>query len=167
MGLFTKPIKTLEDLLVHLLQDIYYAENQITKALPTMIGRTTNPHLRAAFESHLHETEGQIGRLEQVFRMLDVEVKGVTCEAIDGILTEAKHVMSDIADSDVLQAAMLASAQAVEHYEIARYGTMIALLRQLGRADCGSVLEQTLAEEKATDEKLSKLATAEVNREAA
>lgn len=167
MGLFTKPIKTLDDLFVHLLQDIYYAENQIAKALPTMIERASNDRLRDAFQDHLQETTGQISRLEQVFRMHGVEVQGVTCEAIDGILKEARHVMSDVGDPDVLQAAMLASAQAVEHYEIARYGTMIAIARQLGRRDCASVLEQTLAEEKATDEKLSRLATSEVNREAA
>ena len=167
MGLFTKPIKTLDDLFVHLLQDIYYAENQIAKALPTMIERASNDRLRDAFQDHLQETTGQISRLEQVFRMHGVEVQGVTCEAIDGILKEARHVMSDVGDSDVLQAAMLASAQAVEHYEIARYGTMIAIARQLGRRDCASVLEQTLAEERATDEKLSRLATSEVNREAA
>nr|WP_321986074.1 ferritin-like domain-containing protein [uncultured Lichenicoccus sp.] len=167
MGLFTKPIKTLDDLFVHLLQDIYYAEHQITKALPTMIERASNAQLRDAFQAHLLETQGQITRLEQVFQMHGVEVAGVTCEAIDGILKEAKHVMSDVGDPDVLQAAMLASAQAVEHYEIARYGTMIAIARQLGRRDCASVLEQTLAEEKAADDRLSRLATSEVNREAA
>ncbi|WP_428377050.1 ferritin-like domain-containing protein [Lichenicoccus sp.] len=167
MGLFSKPIKTLDDLFVHLLQDIYYAEHQIAKALPTMIEGASNTQLREAFQSHLQETQGQISRLEEVFRMHGVEVQGVTCEAIDGILKEARHVMSDVGDPDVLQAAMLASAQAVEHYEIARYGTMIALARQLGRRDCASVLEQTLAEEKATDEKLSRLATSSINREAA
>ncbi|WP_426956117.1 ferritin-like domain-containing protein [Muricoccus radiodurans] len=167
MGLFSKPIKTLDDLFVHMLQDIYYAENKITKALPTMISKATDPQLRQSFEVHLQETRNQIVRLEKVFQMHGQEVKGVTCPAIDGIIAEAEEVISDSGDKEVMDAAMLASAQAVEHYEITRYGTLIAFARQLGRNDCASVLEETLAEEKATDKKLTMLAESKVNRMAA
>jgi ferritin-like metal-binding protein YciE len=167
MGLFSKPIKTLDDLFVHTLQDIYYAENQITKALPTMIEKASDPQLKQGFQTHLHETEGQIRRLEQVFRMHGQEVKGVTCAAMDGILAEAREIVGDVDDKEVLDAAMLASAQAVEHYEITRYGTLIALARQLGRDDCARLLSETLEEEKATDRKLTELATARVNQKAA
>ncbi len=167
MGLFTKPIKTLDDLFVHTLQDIYYAEHQITKALPQMIEKTTAPELRSAFETHLQETHAQIGRLERVFAMHGHEPKAVTCAAMDGIVAEAKEVMSDCGDPQVLDAAMLSSAQAVEHYEMTRYGTLIALARQLGRDDCAAVLGETLEEEKATDRRLSEIATRSVNRKAA
>lgn len=167
MGLLSKPIKTLDDLFVHTLQDIYYAENQIAKSLPKMIGKATDPQLKQGFEVHLEETKTQIKRLEQVFQMHGQEVKGVTCAAMDGILEEATETMSDVADKDVLDAAMLASAQAVEHYEITRYGTLIAFAKQLGRQDCASVLQQTLDEEKATDQKLTALAESRVNRQAA
>ncbi len=167
MGLMSKDIKTLDDLFVHTLQDIYYAENQITKALPTMIGKATDPQLKQGFQTHLGETMNQIKRLEQVFQMHRQEVKGVTCPAIDGIISEAQEIMGDCSDNEVLDAAMLAAAQAVEHYEITRYGTLIAFAKQLGREDCASVLAQTLAEEKATDEKLTRIAESKVNRKAA
>ena len=167
MGLFSKPIKTLDDLFVHTLQDIYYAESQIIKNLPTMIEKASSPELRAAFETHLRETEGQVTRLEQVFQMHGQPVKGVTCAAMDGILAEAKEVIGDCDDAEVLDAAMLSSAQAVEHYEMTRYGTLIAFAKQRGRDDCASVLQQTLEEEKATDRKLSALAESRVNRMAA
>lgn len=167
MGLFTKPIKNLNDLFVHMLQDIYYAEQQITKNLPTMIGKAENPQLKNAFQTHLAETQTQVQRLEQVFRMHGVEVKGVTCAAMDGILSEAKEIISDCDDAQVLDAAMLSAAQAVEHYEITRYGTLIALANQLGRSDCAGVLQQSLAEEKATDRKLTEIAESRVNKLAA
>ena len=167
MGLFSKPIKTLNDLFVHMLQDVYYAENRITKALPKMIDKATDPQLKASFELHLQETRNQIVRLEKVFQMHGEPVKGVTCAAMYGILAEAEEVMGDVDDKEVLDAAMLSSAQAVEHYEITRYGTLVAFARQLGRADCASVLEETLAEEKATDKKLTALAEGKVNRMAA
>lgn len=167
MGLFSKPIKTLNDLFVHTLQDIYYAENQITKALPTMIAKASDAQLKSAFETHLHETETQIRRLEQVFQMHGEPVKGVTCAAMDGILAEGKELMGDVGDAEVLDAAMLSSAQAVEHYEITRYGTLIALAKRLGRADCAAVLQQTLDEEKATDRKLTELAEGRINERAA
>ena len=167
MGLFSKPIKTLDDLFVHTLQDIYYAENQITKALPKMIDKASDPQLRQAFQTHLAETQNQIGRLEQVFQMHGQEVKGVRCAAMDGILEESEEIMGDVDDDEVRDAAMLAAAQAVEHYEITRYGTLIAYAQQLGRNDCASVLQQNLDEEKATDRKLSALAESRVNAKAA
>jgi ferritin-like metal-binding protein YciE len=164
MGLLTKPIKTLNDLFVHTLQDVYYAEQKITKALPKMIEKVTEPQLKQAFQTHLAETKNQVRRLEQVFEMHGEPAKAVTCPAIDGIVDEANEIMSDASDPEVLDAAALASAQAVEHYEITRYGTLIAWARQLGRNDCASVLQQTLDEEKETDLKLTEIAEARVNR---
>ncbi|WP_159713612.1 YciE/YciF ferroxidase family protein [Geminicoccus flavidas] len=166
MGLLTSDIKTMDDLFVHQLQDIYYAEQQITKALPKMISKATNPQLRSGFEQHLRETENQLQRLEQVFKMHGVQAKGVTCPAIDGIIKEANEVAGEVADKEVLDAALVASAQAVEHYEITRYGTLIAWAKQLGRNDCASVLQQNLDEEKATDVKLTQMAEAKINRAA-
>ena len=167
MALFSKPIKTLDDLFVHTLQDIYYAENQIVKSLPKMIEKSNDPALKDGFRTHLSETQNNVRRLEQEFQMHGQEPKGVTCEAMDGILEEAEDVMGDVSDPDVADAAILSSAQAVEHYEITRYGTLVALARQLGRNDCASVLEQTLNEEKATDKKLTAIAEGRVNRAAA
>jgi ferritin-like metal-binding protein YciE len=164
MGLLTKPIKTLNDLFVHTLEDVYYAEQKITKALPKMIEKVTEPQLKQAFQTHLAETKNHVRRLEQVFQMHGVPVKAATCPAIDGIIDEAEEIMSDASDPEVLDAAALASAQAVEHYEITRYGTLIAWARQLGRNDCASVLQQTLEEEKDTDLKLTEIAEGRVNR---
>jgi ferritin-like metal-binding protein YciE len=167
MGFFTKDIKTLNDLFVHTLQDIYYAEQQIAKNLPDMIDKATDQTLKNGFETHLSETKDQITRLEKVFQMHGVEAKGVDCPAIDGILKEASDVAGDVDDKQVLDAALIAAAQAVEHYEITRYGTLIAWARKLGRDDCASVLQQNLDEEKATDQKLNKLALSDVNQKAA
>ena len=167
MGLFTKDIRTLDDLFVHTLQDIYYAENQITKALPTMISKATDRQLKQGFETHLTETKGHVKRLEQVFQMHGKSPKAVDCPAIDGIIKEANEVAGDIGDKEVLDAALLASAQAVEHYEITRYGTLIAWAKQLGRPDCARVLQQNLEEEKATDRKLTAIAESKVNKKAA
>jgi ferritin-like metal-binding protein YciE len=164
MGLLSKPIKNLDDLFVHTLQDVYYAEQRITKALPKMIQKVSDPQLQDAFRSHLEETRQQLKRLEQVFQMHGAEAKAVTCPAIDGIVQEAEEIMGDSKDSEVLDAAALAAAQAVEHYEIARYGTLIAWARQLGRSDCAGMLEPTLEEEKAADQKLTVIAEARVNR---
>ncbi|MGI8817964.1 MAG: ferritin-like domain-containing protein [Gemmatimonadales bacterium] len=164
MGLLSKPIKTLDDLFVHTLQDIYYAEQQITKALPKMIAKVTDPQLKQAFQTHLAETRNHVSRVEQVFEMHGESPKAVTCPAIDGIISEANEIMGDASDPEVLDAAALASAQAVEHYEITRYGTLAAWARQLGRNDCASVLEQNLNEEKAADQKLTAIAEARVNR---
>jgi ferritin-like metal-binding protein YciE len=167
MGLFSKPIKTLDDLFVHTLQDIYYAENQIVKNLPTMIEKASNLELKSAFQQHLTETQGQVKRLEQVFQMHGQPVKSVDCAAMDGILSEAKEIMGDCDDAGVRDAAMLSAAQAIEHYEMTRYGTLIAFARELGRNDCAGVLEQTLEEEKATDKKLTAIAESRVNKMAA
>lgn len=167
MGFFSKDIQTFDDLFVHTLRDIYYAENQILKALPTMIEKTTDPNLKQGFEKHLQETRGQVQRLERVFELHGVDVKGVTCPAIDGIIEEADEVAGEVADRQVLDAALIAAAQAVEHYEMTRYGTLIAWAELLGRKDCAALLRQNLEEEKATDAKLTSLAETSLNRKAA
>jgi len=164
-GLFYKRHQTLNDLFVHTLRDIYYAEQQITKNIPDMIEKATDPTLKKGFETHLAETKGQIVRLERVFQMHGVEAKGVDCPAIDGILKEASEVAGDVDDKEVLDE--IAAAQAVEHYEITRYGTLIAWAKTLGREDCASVLQQNLDEEKATDQKLNSLALKSINQKAA
>ncbi|NGN44111.1 ferritin-like domain-containing protein [Mesorhizobium sp. CGMCC 1.15528] len=167
MGFFSKDIKTLDDLFVHTLQDIYYAEKQIEKALPKMIDKATNADLKVGFQKHLQETKGHIERVEQVFEMHGVTAKGVNCPAIDGILEEADEVSGDIDDKQVLDAALIASAQTVEHYEITRYGTLAAWAKQLGRDDCAAVLVKNLREEEATDKKLTTLAEGNINLQAA
>jgi ferritin-like metal-binding protein YciE len=167
MGLFSKDIKTLDDLFVHTLQDIYYAENQILKALPKMIGKATNVELKDALSEHLEQTKGHIERLEQVFEMHGAEAKAVNCPAIDGIIKEANEIVGDIADKQVLDAAIVAAAQAVEHYEITRYGTLATWAKQLGREDCAEILVETLEEEKEADEILTDVAKGRVNAEAA
>jgi ferritin-like metal-binding protein YciE len=167
MGLFTKDIKNMDDLFVHTLRDIYYAENQIVKALPDMIEKSGDPALRQGFESHLAETKGHVRRLEEVFRLQGKDPSGVDCPAIDGIIDEADDVAGEVDDPRVLDAALIAAAQAVEHYEITRYGSLIAWAKQLGRSDCAALLEQNLNEEKATDKKLTALAETNVNRKAA
>lgn len=167
MGFFSKDIKTLDDLFVHTLRDIYYAEKQIEKALPKMIEKATNAGLKAGFEQHLAQTKSQIERVEQVFEMHGTPAKQVNCPAIDGIIEEADEISGDIADKQVLDAALIASAQAVEHYEITRYGTLIAWAKQLGRNDCASVLAKNLQEEEATDKKLSQMAEGRINMMAA
>lgn len=163
MGLFTKDIKTMDDLFVHQLQDIYYAEKQLVSALPKMAEKATNKELKQGFLDHLDQTKGHIARLEQVFKMHNAEAKAVTCPAIDGIIKEANETAGEVANKDVLDAALINAAQAAEHYEINRYGTLVAWAKQLGRADCASVLQQTLDEEKATDAKLTKLAESKIN----
>jgi len=167
MGLFSKDIKTMDDLFVHTLQDIYYAEKQILKALPKMIEKATSPQLKAGFEQHLRETEGHVQRVEQVFEMHGHKPKAVDCPAIDGIIKEANEVTGEVDDKQVLDAALIASAQAVEHYEMTRYGTLVAWATELGRSDCAAVLQKNLDEEKATDRKLTELAESRVNMQAA
>lgn len=167
MGLFSKDIKTMDDLFVHQLQDIYYAEKQITKALPKMIELATDTQLRNGLQAHLGETEGHIRRLEQVFRQHGAEAKGTDCPAIDGIIEEAEEITGEVEDKQVLDAAIIAAAQAVEHYEITRYGTLTAWAKQLGREDCAALLQQNLEEEHAADSKLTKLAESGINRQAA
>jgi ferritin-like metal-binding protein YciE len=167
MGFFSKDIKTMDDLFVHTLRDIYYAEKQILKSLPDMIEKATDPQLKQAFQSHFGETKNHVTRLEQVFKMHGVEAKAVDCPAIDGILEEAEDIAGEIADKEVLDAALAAAAQAVEHYEITRYGTLIAWAKRLGRNDVASVMQKTLDEEKAADKKLTQLAEAKLNLKAA
>jgi len=167
MGFFSKDIKTMDDLFVHTLQDIYYAEKQIAKSLPEMIEKASDTQLKQAFKTHLDETQNQIARLEDVFRMHGAEIKGVDCPAIDGIIDEAEDVAGEVADKKVLDAALIAAAQAVEHYEITRYGTLVEWAKQLGRKDCAAKLQLNLDEEKATDKKLTSLAESAINRRAA
>lgn len=167
MGFFTKDIATLDDLFVHTLRDIYYAENQIVKNLPDMIANATDPALKQGLQMHWEETKNQIKRLEQVFKQHGVDIAGVDCPAIDGILEEASDVSGEVADKNVLDAAIIASGQAVEHYEITRYGTLIAWANELGRPECAALLKQNLEEEKAADAKLNALALKGVNRKAA
>jgi len=167
MGFFSKDIATMDDLFVHTLRDIYYAEQQILKSLPDMIEKASDPQLKQALQTHLGETKGHVERVEQVFKMHGVDAKGVDCPAIDGILEEADEVAGEVDDKRVLDAALIAAGQSVEHYEITRYGTLIAWAKQLGRGDCASVLQKNLDEEKAADKKLTGLAEASINRKAA
>lgn len=167
MGLFSKDIKTFDDLFVHTLQDIYYAEKKIAKSLPTMIEKASDPQLKADFKHHLGETENHILRVEEVFKMHGAKPKTTKCPAIDGILDEAEEVAGDVADPHVLDAALIAAAQAVEHYEMTRYGTLVAWAKRLGRPDCAGVLAKNLTEEKNADSKLTKLAESKVNLQAA
>jgi len=166
MGLFSKDIKNMTDLHLHVLQDIYYAENQIKKALPDMITKAKNRELTAAFKAHLNETENQIGRLEQAFTLLGKKPKGTTCPAIDGIIKEANEIAGECEDK-ALDAALVAAAQAVEHYEITRYGTLIAWSDELGHEAVAKLLNTNLNEEKAADKKLTAIAEAKVNSKAA
>jgi ferritin-like metal-binding protein YciE len=167
MGLFSKEIETMDDLFVHQLEDIYYAEKRIVGALPEMIAKATSPQLKSAFESHLGETRNHVRRVEQVFQMHGSKPESVDCPAIDGIIEEAEEVAGEVEDKNVLDAALIAAAQAVEHYEMTRYGTLIAWAKTLGRNDCAEVLRETLAEEEAADKKLTKIADGGVNRAAA
>ena len=167
MGIFSRDIKSMDDLFVHQLKDIYYAEKSIAAALPSMIEKSNNEELRTGLEEHLDQTKNHVVRLEQVFKMHGMRPDSVDCPAIDGIIDEADEVTGDVAGNEVLDAAIIAAAQTVEHYEIARYGTLIAWANRLGRRDCASLLEMNLAEEKAADRKLTQIAEANVNRTAA
>jgi ferritin-like metal-binding protein YciE len=167
MGLFSKDINTMNDLFVHQLQDIYYAEKQLVKALMKMADKASDPQLKQGFLTHLGETKTHVQRLEQVFQMQGAEMKAVDCPAIDGIIEEADDVAGEVADKEVLDAALINAAQAAEHYEIARYGSLVAWARQLGRNDTASILQTTLDEEKMTDKKLTSLAEGKVNLRAA
>jgi len=167
MGLFTKDIKSMEDLFLHVLQDIYYAEMQIVKALPDMIEKATNRELTAALQNHLGETQKHVQRLDQAFELIGESPKGTTCPAIDGIIKEAKEIAGDIAEKKVLDAALITAAQAVEHYEITRYGTLIAWAEEIGNGPVAKLLTTTLSEEQAADKKLTTIAERKVNRKAA
>ncbi len=159
--------KTLDDLFLDTLKDIYYAEKQIVKTLPKMAKAARSDELRAGFEQHLAETEGHVDRLEQIFEMLDKPARGKTCDAILGIIEEGKSIMEEFKGTSALDAGLVSAAQAVEHYEIARYGTLKTWARQLGMTEAAQLLDATLAEEVATDKKLSQVGIGEVNRKAA
>jgi ferritin-like metal-binding protein YciE len=159
--------KHLDDLFLDTLKDIYFAEKQILKALPKMAKAAHSEKLRAAFERHHVETEGQVDRLEKVFELIDKPARSKTCDAIQGILEEGREIMEEYKGSEALDAGMLAAAQAVEHYEISRYGTLKQWAQQLGMKDAVRLLDETLQEEKKTDEALTSLAEAAVNLAAA
>jgi len=159
--------KSLQDLFVETLKDIYYAEKQILRALPKMARNAQSEDLKSAFKTHQEQTEGQIERLEQVFEMVGKPARGKLCPAIVGIVEEGKEIMEDFAGSDALDAGLLSAAQAVEHYEISRYGTLKTWAGQLGLTEAVPLLEATLKEEKETDALLSRLAEETVNQKAA
>jgi ferritin-like metal-binding protein YciE len=159
--------KDLNALFIDTLKDIYYAEKQILKSLPKMAKAAQSDQLRAAFEKHHDETEGHVERLEEVFELIGKPARGKKCDAIEGILDEGKEVMEEYEDTPALDAGLLAAAQAVEHYEISRYGTLKSWAEKLGMKDAVRLLDQTLSEEKKTDETLSKIAVSAVNAEAA
>jgi ferritin-like metal-binding protein YciE len=158
--------KELKDLFLDTLKDIYFAEKKILSALPKMAKAAQSPKLKAAFEKHQEETEAQVDRLEQVFASLDETPRAKTCDAIMGIIDEGKEIMSEYKGMPALDAGLLAAAQAVEHYEISRYGTLKTWATELGYRDAVKLLDATLKEEKNTDATLSQLAEAEVNRHA-
>jgi len=157
----------LNDLFIHELMDVYFAENQITKALPKMAEKATAPALKKGLEEHLKETKEHIKRLDKVFELCGTEARGEKCPAMDGILKEGEDLMMEIEDSDTRDAAMIAAAQAVEHYEIARYGTLVAWAGLLGMKEAQNLLRDTLAEEKDTDAKLNRMAEDKINKKAA
>ena len=159
-------LASLDDLLVHELQDIYNAEAQIVKALPKMVKAATSPELQTAFEEHLEQTEGQIERLEKVFKLLGVPAKGRKCDGMAGLLLEGSKMMEEDADPSVLDAALISAAQKVEHYEIAAYGCVATYAEMLGYEQVHKLLGQTLTEEEDTDERLSALAETLINAEA-
>ena len=161
------PVKTLEDLFLETLKDIYYAEKKLVKTLPQMAKKAKSPDLKAAIEMHATETETHVERLEEVFAAMEKKPVAKKCEALEGLLKEAEEVTSEIEDPRTLDAAIISSAQTVEHYEIARYGTLVAWARELGMDDAESILQETLDEESAADEKLSALAEQSVNQQAA
>jgi ferritin-like metal-binding protein YciE len=160
-------LKTIEDLFIHGLKDIYYAEKKLVQNLPKMAKKAESPELAQAIEQHFAETEKQVSRLEKVFRLCEMEPKGKRCPGIEGLLEEAKEIMTEAKEPEVRDAGMLAAAQSVEHYEISRYGTLIAWAEELGMTEAVSLLEQTLQEEKNADRLLSQLAEGQLNREAA
>ena len=159
--------KNLNELFLDTLKDIYYAEKHILKALPKMAKAANSDELRTAFEKHYDETEGQVERLEQIFEMIGKAARGKKCEAIEGIIDEGKEVMEEYADTPALDAGLLSAAQSVEHYEISRYGTLKAWAEKLNMPQAVKLLDATLAEEKKTDETLTKIAVKAVNYEAA
>lgn len=159
--------KTMQDLFVHMLSDIYSAEKQLAKALPKLARASTSAKLTAAFEFHLEETHNQIDRIDQIVDSSGLKLKRMKCAAMEGLVEEGKEVIDEIQRGPVLDAALIAAAQKIEHYEIASYGTLCTFAKLMGRDDALRLLKETIAEEKATDEKLTMLAQTESNREAA
>jgi len=167
MGIFTKDIKSMEDMFLHQLEDIYYAEQQLTKAIPKMADMATNADLKAGLKAHVIDTKNQIERLDKVFTKLGRQPKGTDCPAIDGLIKEADQTAGEIDDKAVLDAAIVANSQAVEHYEMSRYGTLIAWAEELGHDDVVRLLTTNLNEEKAANTKLNTIATRKgVNKKA-
>jgi ferritin-like metal-binding protein YciE len=159
-------VKTMRDLLIDELRDIYHAEKQLTRALPKMARAASNGQLKEAFTQHLEETRGQIERLEQVFELLDTRTRGKPCHAMEGLIEEAKEIMEMGLGPELLDVALIAAAQKVEHYEIAGYGTLVALAQASGFSEAAQLLQETLDEEKKTDQLLNKLAISDVNMKA-
>lgn len=160
-------VKTLEDLFIHELSDIYSAEKQMSKALPRLARASENPELQAAFTTHLEETRGQIIRIDEVVETLGIRLKRMKCAAMEGLVEESKEVIEEVVKGPVRDAALIGGAQKAEHYEIASYGTLCELGKQLGYTEAVKLLKATLAEEKATDEKLTLLAESGANAKAA
>ncbi len=160
-------VKTLNDLFIETLKDLYYVEKKLVQTLPKMASKASSPELKQAMEEHLAETETHVERLEQVFELLQQRASAKKCEALEGLLTEAEEVTGEIDDAQTLDAAIISSAQTVEHYEIARYGTLACWAAEIGNTDIAELLEQTLEEEKAADEKLSSIAEDSINQRAA
>lgn len=159
--------KTVQDLFIHMLSDIYSAEKQLTKALPKLARASTNSDLAAAFETHLEETQGQIERIDQVVEAMGIKLKRMKCVAMEGLVEEGKEVIDEIEKGPLLDAALIAAAQKVEHYEIASYGTLCTFARQMGEDEALRLLKETMAEEKSTDEKLTMIAESQINQKAA
>lgn len=159
-------VKTLQDLFVHSLSDVASAEKQLVKALPKMARAATDPKLVAAFQTHLAETQGQIERIDRIVESVGLRLKRIKCAAMEGLVEEGAEVIDEVAKGPVLDAALIGAAQKVEHYEIASYGTLVALARHLGFEEAVKLLQETLEEEKSTDQKLTVLAEQEVNIEA-
>ena len=156
-------VQTLHDALIDELKDLYNAEKQLTRALPKMAKNATNPQLRQAITSHLKETQGQVRRLEQCFRLLEEKAQGKLCDGMQGIIKEGNKMMEEVEEGPVLDACIIAGGQRAEHYEIGAYGTCIAWAKQMGHREVVRLLNQTLNEEKAADKKLSKLAESGIN----
>ncbi len=159
--------KSVQDLFIHMLSDIYSAEKQLTKALPKMARASTNSELSAAYTQHLEETQHQVERIDEIVETCGIKLKRMKCVAMEGLIEEGKEVIDEIEKGAVLDVALIAAAQKVEHYEIASYGTLCTIARQLGQMDALRLLKETMAEEKATDEKLTKIAESGINQEAA
>jgi ferritin-like metal-binding protein YciE len=166
MGFFTRDIKTIDDLFVHGLRDIYYAEHQIMQSLPDMIEKAHDPQLKERLHAHLGETVNHVDRLEDVFSLYGTDPRHLHCPAIDGIIAEAEDVTGE-ADEPAIDAAITAAAQALEHYEITRYGSLIAWAKRLGRDDCAAILAQNLQEEQTADQRLAELALRDADLRAA